>query len=136
VGENAIEFKLTGSSDFVVLNGVVTELESVIAEQRGKHPDAQICYHSLAVDLESPKKFTLTSSHRVVYQPKQDEDKEINANNIGKKESPSTWSSGCLCVLWVVRWAQKGLMPVKPVVHIWGDVMIPTGKCLHCTQKP
>lgn len=134
VPNGGIEFKVASSSDLVVLNGVVTELGAVIAEARVKKPDAQVSYHSLAIDDADPKKFTLKPSHRVAFIPKAEDDSPVNANNIGKKEAVEIWGSGSLVVLWAVRWAQKGLMPIKPVIHISGEMVIPPGRACKCTK--
>lgn len=58
-------------------------------------------------------------------------DKEVNIGNIALKEAPGHWAgSAVTMVLWAVRWAQKGLQPIKPVVHLRGDLWLPPGRAI------
>ena len=129
-----MEFKLASSSDFVVFNSAVVELSKVVADQRQKKPDAEVCYHNIKVDMTDPRTFTLSVSHRVAFFPKQEEDKDVNVGNIGKKESIQTWTAGSLILLWVVRWSAKGLMCVKPQLHLRGTLCLPPGRACDCTK--
>lgn len=128
-----IEFKLESDADLVVLSGAVVPLGKVMADQREKKPDSQACYHSLVIDQQDPKKFTVTQTHRVAFFPK--EDGEDNALNFGRKEPATAWSSHALAVHWAVRWAAKGLMPVKPIVHLKGSIALPPGRAILCSNR-
>ena len=127
-----ITFRLHSSEDKVIFNGAVSPLSKIIAEQRQKKPDCQICYHKLAVDDTDPKKFALEQTHKVVFCPKE-ESGEVNINSLAAKEALHSWnSSQCLEILWVVRWTAKGLMPVKPAVYLKGSVVLAVGRALKC----
>ncbi len=63
--------------------------------------------------------------HRVLFLPKDDSSSEVTTNNIATKEELQYWMSEQMEVLWVVRWTAKGLMPVKPVVHIRETCVLP-----------
>ena len=128
---DGISFKVDDDKTMVVFNGAVTELGQVIADQRVKKPDCQVCYHTIAYSDAEPKKFNLKQSHKVSFFPKES-DETINEHNIGKKEKLEIWNSDKLAVMWVVRWTTKGLMCVKPVVHLKGSVTLPPGRACKC----
>ena len=115
-----IEFKLQSDQDLVAVHGQAVTLGEVMAYQRSNKPDCHICYHNMDVSMEDPKKFTLDLTHKVVFQPKDDNVPEVSTHNLGYKEKLESWSSEALQLLWVVRWTAKGLMPVKPAVRLNG----------------
>ena len=67
--------------------------------------------------------------------PKNEElaDKDINCHNIAAKEEFKVWNTDVLNTLWVVRWTAKGLMPVKPTVHLTGSLTLLPGKACRCS---
>ena len=131
----SLQFKISSQDDLVVLNGIVTDVGTVVRDQRAKKPDAQICYHGIKVDEADPQKFNIEVTHNVVFVPKNDElaDKDINCHNIAAKEEPKVWNTDVLKTLWVVRWTAKGLMPVKPTVHLTGSLTLLLGKACRCS---
>ena len=99
--------------------------------QRAKTPDAQNCYHSINADeADPPQKFNIEVTHDVVFVIKIEgvADKDINCHAIAAKEELNVWNTDVLNTLWVVRWAAKGLMPVKPVVHLNGSLNLLPGR--------
>ena len=130
--EKAIEFKYTNSLDHVVFNGVVVTLGKVVNEQKAKNPAITVCYHSLTIDDADPKKFECTQTHKVTFIPKDDQaEKDITINTIACKEELKYWSTDVVQLMWIVRWTAKGLMPVKPVIHLKGQLTVPAGRaCL------
>ena len=80
-----VQFHLKNHEEHVVLNGALLPLAQVMADQREKKPDSQICYHTMQVDTADPKKFELTPSHKVAFVAKE-EDKELSCNSIACKE--------------------------------------------------
>ena len=133
--EKSVQFKISSQDDLVVLNGIVMDVGTVVKDQRLKKPDAQICYHSIKVDEADPQKFNIEVVHNVVFVPKNDglADKDINCHNIAAKEELKVWNTDVLKTLWVVRWATKGLMPVKPVVHLNGSLHLLPGRACRCS---
>ena len=129
-------FNVTGSQDKVVFNGVVQLLGKVMAEQREKKPDATVCYHKLEASPDDPKEFTLTCEHKVAFYPQaaDSEDAGVTCTNIATNFTKAHWeaASNSIATLWMVRWAAKGLMPVKPVVHLLGSATLPPGRALKC----
>ena len=132
---NHHEFNLSSEADMVVFNGVMTMIGKVLFDERAKKPDASIAYHKLELNDADPKKFTLTQTHRVCFVPK-DDAKEISQHNLGNKFPLTTWgtASSTMVCLWHVRWSPKGLMPVKPAVHLVGELVLPAGRACLCTS--
>ena len=142
LGDHAIEFVLLSHDDFVVLNGRLCSLGQVVADQRAKKPDCQICYHTLSPSDANPKQFSLKQTHRVAFhcQTKSEDSEskspsnEVNQGNVAAKEAMKFWtSSPVFRTLWTVRWAAKGLMPVKPNVYLKGTVNLQPGRSLSCS---
>ena len=135
--EKSLHVKISSQGDIVVLNGIVMDVGTVVRDQRRRKPDAQICYHSIRVDEADPQKFNIEVMLNVVFVPKDDElaDKDINCHNIAAKEELKVWNTDVLKTLWVVRWAAKGLMPVKPVVHLNGSRNLLPGRACCCSAK-
>ena len=130
-----VMFTMTGSKDKVVFNGVVQLLGKVVADQREKKPDATVCYHKLEALPEDPKEFSLTPEHKVAFYPADaDKDPLITCTNFATKFTKAHWEapSNSIAALWMVRWSAKGLMPVKPVVHLVGSATLPPGRALKC----
>ena len=132
--EKSIPFKISSQDDLVVLNGIVMDVGTVIRDQRATRPDAQLCYYSIKVDEADPLKFLIEATRNVIFVPKNEglADKDINCHNIAAKEELKVWNTNVLKTLWVVRWATKGLMPVKPVVHLNGSLHLLPGRACRC----
>ena len=129
--DKQILFTLVDHNQLVVLNNAVVTLGKVLSDQRDTKPDATFCYHSMTLNTDNPKQFTCQVTHKVVFQT-QDAAGDLSANNIGAKEALSTWNTDVLMVIWHVRWAQKGLMPVKPAVYLRAGVTLGAGKACTC----
>jgi hypothetical protein len=135
VAANQKEYKLTSHDDKVVFNGLVTTLGKVVTDERAKKPDAQVAYHSLTADAINSQHFTLLTTHRVAFMPKDEEGTAITHGNIGTKEDVNVWETTNTHVLWNVRWTAKGLMPVKPAIYLkGGDLVMAAGRACHVTH--
>ena len=119
----------------MVLNGIITDVGTVIRDRRVTRPDAQICYHSIKVDEADPQKFHIEVKHNVIFVPKNEElaDRDINCHNTAAKEELKVWNTNVLKTLWAVRWAPKGLIPIKPSVHLTGFLKLSPGKACRCS---
>ena len=127
---NSIPFVLENHSTLVVLNGTVSTVGEVLQTQRQKKPDAKICYYSLIDDPESVNQFDLKSTHRVIFVPKPGEDGATAAKHNCGSQLPHDGNSSCIRLLWHVRWCQKGLSPVKPALHVLGNLDLKAGWAL------
>ena len=89
----------------------------------------------MKVNESNPHTLSISATHNVVFVLKETEveDKDLNQNNMGVKESLAVWTSSFMKTMWVVRWAAKGLMPVKPVVHLTGSLTLLPGRACRCS---
>jgi len=129
--DESLPFRLQDQDTLVVLNGQVTKLGEVLTEHRVKKPDCQLCYHKIVPHESDPKMFTLELTHKVAFTPKLDDAEIISQANAAAKEVIQSWrGSPVVKILWNVRWTTKGLMPVKPAVHLILGVSLPVGRSL------
>ena len=64
------------------------------------------------------------------------DEKHRTANNIGFLEPLASWNPEIVQLRWQVRWTAKGLMPVKPVLHLAGSLTLPAGHACRCSVVP
>ena len=131
--EKQYPYKLLDDKELVVLNNTFQSLGKVVEDQRQTKPDCQVVYHTMKRNDENPKLFELALSHRLVFEPSV-ANPEVSVNNMGCKEPASTWSSEVLGIVWLVRWTQKGLMPVKPAVYLRAGATLEPGQALLCSS--
>ena len=138
-GQEAIDstmflFTLRTSEDLVVLNGVLTTVGAIYNQRAETDPDAKICYHDLEVKPDDPKKFTLTVTHRVVAKASEANvptgTGESSQLNFGNKLPSHMWDGDDLKRIWIVRWTNKGLSPVKHAVFLTSAATIPVGRAV------
>ena len=55
---------------------------------------------------------------------------EPSQNTIGSKVAMDEWETDVTTVLWVVRWTARGLMPIRPQVHLKVSAVLSTGRAL------
>ena len=81
---------------------------------------------------DNPKKFELTSVMKVVFVPITHNGDATTCNNMFAKAEPQQhpFNDAVAKIIWHVRWTAKGLMPVKPALHLAGSAVIPPGKAL------
>ena len=68
----------------------------------------------------------------VYFVPSQDENEKekMSVNNICSLEKPAVWKENPFEIIWHVKWTARGLLPVKPCIHVRGKVTIPAGRAL------
>ena len=126
--ERSVELVLTSHADTIVVSGAVTTLGQAFSEMRQKKPDCRIAYFEIQPG-ESLSEFQLRATHRVVF--------------YGKEETATLARHNCawallkshLTPVWHMRWAAKGLLPVKPALHILGGMELEVGKAVRLTQS-
>ena len=60
---------------------------------------------------------------------------EPNQMAIAGKVSLAEWQNDVVTIVWVVRWTNKGLMPIRPQVHLRAEAVLPTGRALELHQS-
>ena len=53
-----------------------------------------------------------------------------NQTSIGSKIPFSEWNSSVAGMYWLVRWSTKGLAPVRPLIHLKAEAVLPSGRAL------
>lgn len=125
--DGAVELKFTGCDDKILLNGTVQTLGQAMAEMRQKKPDAKIAYYQIQ-ETDDIKQFSLTSTHHVVFMCKVEEGTEWSSKNLAAKVWKAGMDGGPLKLIWYMRWATKGLLPIKPVLHLLGQATLTAGQ--------
>ena len=124
VKENELEFKLGGSEDLICVGGDVVTLGEVIHKQAQTKPDCVICYHKRSHEVTN---FTCEQTHKIVFTIKGGES-SVTQSNICAQENIAFWVGlHWVRVLWVCRWTQRGLMPVRPEVRLAGSTSLVAG---------
>ena len=80
----------------------------------------------------NPKQFELISLMKVAFVPNSENGDATTCNNMFAKAEPQQhpFNDAVAKIIWHVRWTAKGLMPVKPALHLAGSAVIPPGKAL------
>ena len=143
--EKHILFDMKNANTHVLHNGKLTTLGEIVNAVQGNRAATDICYHSQKpAPSEDPKHFELERKHEVYYCPAsktnaQVEESGDDPTNLELKGSSSLASlvplSTCkfehCSIMWAVKWATKGLMPIKPQVALTYDVEIQPGTAVH-----
>ncbi len=121
----------------VLLGAVLPPLEQVIEDKRNVDPSAaKISYHTIkdaptpaqpgafTVQVKSDLYFCLASLVKAVLK-EEDGNPSLSASNSAAAVAMNKWQEGRTHLLWVVKWAPKGLTPVTPKVALKASVVIP-----------
>ena len=87
----------------------------------------------MTIQDDNPKSFSVKQKLCLHFVPRDDQG-ELGTNSIASTEAASLWNTHISKVLWHVRWTQKGLMPIKPAVHLIENVTLAAGRALHLTN--
>ncbi|CAJ1447674.1 unnamed protein product [Effrenium voratum] len=122
--EKHVLFDLKNAESQVLHNGKLTTLGDLVNAAQGSRASADICYHTLKpAPSEDPRHFEL----------------DDDSTNLELKGSSSLAAlvplSTCKfehCnIIWAVKWATKGLMPIKPQIALTYDLEIPPSTAVH-----
>jgi hypothetical protein len=88
--------------------------------------------------VEHVNKVDEAQTHRIAFHTQVKEEgsqpAELTQSNFAAKEPVKIWqASPSLNLVWTVRWAAKGLMPVKPCIYLKACANLPTGRSLCLT---
>jgi hypothetical protein len=133
VPSNSVAFVLKSSDDLVVLNGVVTSLGQLINDKSGTdEKSAKVAYHTMKVDSHETTKFTLAITHRVTFtcQPETATDDIKPFTFASRVTNLAEWSNDITEMIWMVRWTNKGLTPIKPAVYLSNTCELGPGRAI------
>ena len=143
-------FQLTDCDEGILLGSAYQTVGSVIATKRQASPaDAHIAYHELqeSPTAENPTHFKLCMKHECYFRVEDlkikgeaDPNKEQNipANHIAGAIPADSWNTWATKVGWLTRWpptASKGLQPVRPVILMSRDLLIPESSTVKLFQE-
>ena len=138
--DKLVLFDLT-SAEFVLHNGKLESLGEILQARETEKGKAAVCYHEVAVKAgEALGQYQITRKHEVYFKP----NAKVLAEEDGTELKLQTGTSSFAAlvpftgfqkfqhvrVLWAVKWTLKGLMPVKPVVCLHAEVLLPPGKAM------
>ena len=108
-----LEYKLNDHNTKVVVNNTIMTLGEVFFERAKTDASPNINYFEVDV-LTKPGELKLKQVHKVAFIKKDAQGGESTQANVGKDMPFDTYAvSPTAEVLWVVRWTQKGLMPIR-----------------------
>ena len=137
-GEKSVLFDLDSSASLVLHNNKLATLgDLVMAGQSASRAQPEICYHTREV---TPEGFKLTRKHDVYYKctgkvAGQQESSPGDSANLELKGTAGLaalmdpnqlkFEQGHCAIIWAVKWATKGLMPIKPHCVLLNGMEIP-----------
>ena len=126
-------FELTSSSDLVFFNGELVAVGEVYNDKAASDPTAQIAYHNVKMSAQTPGEFELELKHRIAHEFKTAANVEAIQFNFGTLMTSAEWISEVAKQIWHMRWIAKGLAPMKPAVHLLGEVTLQNGRVVNLT---
>lgn len=127
---NSVQLCFKNHEALILLNGTLQTIGQAVNDMRLKKPDAKIAYHTIQ-EGESLQEFNLTVTHQVAFVAKIEEGTEMSQKNVALKLYTDGVNSP-LQLIWYMRWSTKGLTPIKPALHLVGNVELAGGKALKC----
>ncbi len=133
--EKQLLYQLGGYEDVVLSNGQLCTLLEVVNARRKTHPDCKVSYHDI-VPLASgpPGAFGLERTNDIMFVPKAGDLPEGGAGGthlqtrVGALCPVSAWEGHYSRVVWVVKWGQTGLSPIRPQVVVTVDRLVIPGR--------
>ena len=127
----SILFQLTDPDTVVMHDNVAMPLIKLLMSKRQASSSAvKLCYHKIAWDVATPEACKIELTHKVAFVPDATEAAKLTVHNFAAKEAPGYWETETTHILWHVRWTVKGLMPIKPVVSLKGDLTLEGNQAL------
>ena len=145
--DQAFPFQLHSSGDQIIHGNTLTTVGEVVQAERKKNPECKVAYHEIKELVEASKvgSFGLQTTHPVCFvangntvqqeggDQKDKEDTEGQGpliNRVAALIPKQCWQTHCTEVLWYTKWNSAGLTPIRPVVVIKADLVVPAGKAL------
>ena len=129
------------SCEIVLHNGKVESLGDLLLQKQSEKGKASICYHDVSVKAGTEaNQFDIVRKHEVYFKPTakvagEEEGTELKLNKGAGSFAalvPLTTLNSLkhAKVLWSVKWALKGLMPIKPHLCMFDEVVLDGGKAM------
>lgn len=134
---NELLYQLKDSSTMVFHNNSLVTLMEVLEERRKTNPTCKVAYHTVVEDHEKgPGAFRLELVSKVVASftagvDDGDDKKTVTQQNAATRLPSNFWADAQhVGLVWTVKWATQGLMPVRPAVVCISAGELPAGKAL------
>ena len=139
-------FSLKDHTSFVMYNGKMQAVGSILATRRSTHPTATFCYHEIVENEEKAQEFSLKRKNDIYFCPGK---AKVETEEGGGEPGPAGKTAAALlaafpvdkllarvgddgapcCIAWSVRWTLNRLMPIKPHLVLSSSAEVPAGKC-------
>ncbi len=127
--------------DQKVFTTKITTDKELVNEQKAHDPEAKIGYHSMhEVAGKDKMAFGIKQEHEVLFVPAYHSGEAsssqaataqaANQSLIGAMLPTNALSTHCCEVIWAVKWATIGLIPLRPLVIFTRSGEVPPGKAL------
>lgn len=134
---NELLYQLMDSSTLVFHNNSLVTLLEVMEERRKTNPACKVAYHTVVEDPAlGPGAFRLELVSKVVATftagvDDGEEKKPVTQHNAATHLPGKFWDDAQhVGLVWTVKWAAQGLMPVRPTVVCFSAGELPAGKAL------
>ena len=124
-------FLLDDASNLIYMNGsAITISDWLVSLQEKLKPDVEPIKYYKRVSTPTvgkPDNFTLERTHIVCYSLADiaESDKGIQASNVGSCLPWPTWNTKATRILWTLRTAAKGALPVRPYIVTSTAILVP-----------
>ena len=132
----------TSSSEEVIVGSSMMILHKRVEDRRGTNPDPAIAYRieTDTPDISPPGSFTLERKRMVFATfegtPLTTEggaEPEVRQDSLAASLPLGAWQASAVCKpVQTMRWAQQGLMPVRPQIVLMEQVELPPNSTLKC----
>ena len=139
-----VVFHVKDADSLVFLDGKLQTLEAVVAAKRAVSPlEVKILYHDLKEKPRSDnaKWFETVLKFSTLFRPEsapvKEEQKEKNGVEVNLPYTslagcldPGHWDTKLSKVVWCVKWTDRGLSPVRPIVMLTKNFQVPPGQAI------
>jgi len=128
-------FELKDMSDLVFHNNKLVTLASVVQEKQLTDPTCQIAFHSMTERATGDAgDFDVVKKNTIFFLPESKQ--EAGFSTAACTIPVSVWDTAESCQLvWATKWNCNGLNPVRPLILLTKDVVIPPGRTFLIREK-
>ena len=135
-----LDSKMVSSETQALYKNAVCNLGSVLEAEKEQNPNTKIMYHTIEDDPSSPGAFTLTQTHTVVFNSTSQTTEGEGAGLPGSKPllqsqiaavvPMAIWETHGTSIVWSVKKAASGIMPIRPQVLLTKEVVLEAKQAL------
>ena len=136
IPDKNVPFLLENCDTLILMNGATISISDWLASLQEKmKPDVEPFKYYKRVStpvVGKPDKFALERTHLVCYNMADvpESEKGFQATTIGSTMPWSSWNTKATQIIWTLRLAAKGALPIRPSIVASTAVRIPAQQCL------